>query len=119
MIPILADENVPFVSVTELRSAGLDVRSASEDMPGYTDSAILGLARSEGRLLLTFDRDFGELIFRHGHEPPPAVVYLRFVPATPEEPALVFQSLLSHDEIELEGRFTVATREQVRQRPLP
>ena len=119
MNSVLADENVPLVAVKVLREAGLDVRSASEDMPGAADVAVLGRARSEDRLLLTFDRDFGELIFHQRHEPPPAVVFLRFVPATPEEPASVFRNLLGHAEIELEGRFTVVTREQVRQRPLP
>jgi predicted nuclease of predicted toxin-antitoxin system len=116
---ILADENIPRATVMLLRKAGMDVCSASEDMPGAKDTALLERARSEERLLLTFDRDFGELIFRRKHQPPPAVVYLRFVPATPEEPASVLQQLLHHAEIELEGRFTVVMRDQVRQRPLP
>ncbi len=88
-------------------------------MPGAVDVAILERARAEKRLLLTFDRDFGELIFRRRHEAPPAVVFPRFVPRTPDEPATVFQNLLGHGEIRLEGRFTVVTQDQVRQRPLP
>lgn len=96
MISVLADENVPRATIALLREAGMDVRSASEELPGAVDGAILDLARSEGRLLLTFDRDFGELIYRRQHEPPPAVVYLRFLPTTPEEPATVFRNLLRH-----------------------
>jgi predicted nuclease of predicted toxin-antitoxin system len=116
--PVLADENVPAATVRVLRDAGIDVRSASEEMPGTADAVLLALARDEGRLLLTFDRDYGELIYRHRHPSPPALVYMRFVPTTPEEPAMVFQNLLRHGEIELDGRFTVVTRTQVRQRPL-
>lgn len=119
MTLVLADENVPRAAVAALREAGLDVSSASEDMPGAADVAVLERAEAEERLLLTFDRDFGELIFHRGHEPPPAVVFLRFVPRTPEEPASVFLNLLGHNEIRLDGRFTVITRDQVRQRPLP
>lgn len=119
MIVVRADENIPRVAIELLREAGMDIRSASEDMPGASDVAILEAARSEGALLLTFDRDFGELIYHDKHRPPRGVVYLRFVPRTPAEPASVFQNLLAHGEIELDGRFTVVTRDQVRQRPLP
>ncbi len=119
MTSVLADENVPRAAVAVLREAGLDVRSTSEDISGATNVAILERARSEERLLLTFDRDFGELIFHRGNKPPPAIVFLRFIPRTPDKPASVFQDLLSHGEIQLEGRFTVVTRDQVRQRPLP
>jgi len=119
LITVLADENVPRASIITLRQAGMDVRSAAEAIAGATDAQVLELARSEGRLLLTFDRDFGELIYLHQHAAPPAVVYLRFVPASPEEPASILRSLLAHVEIDLQGRFTVVTRDQVRQRALP
>lgn len=119
MIRVLADENVPRASIASLRTAGLDVSSVAEHMPGASDLAVLDLARSGNRLLITFDRDFGELIYRGGHPAPPGVVYLRFVPADPNEAAAILRSLLAHSEIQLEGRFTVVTRDQVRQRPLP
>ncbi|MFW6031519.1 MAG: DUF5615 family PIN-like protein [Myxococcota bacterium] len=119
MRSVLAIGNVPRVAVHVLREAGLDVRSASEDMPGAVDAAVLERVRAEDRLLPTFDRDYGELVFHRRREPPAAVVFLRFVSATPAEPASVFQNLLGHDAVELESRFTVVTREQVRQRPLP
>lgn len=116
---ILADENVPHASVDALRTAGFDVNSVAETNLGAPDEKVLEVARSEQRLLTTFDRDFGRLIYRQGLAPPPGVIYLRFVPADPEEAARVLQNLLKHPEIGVEGRFTVATRNQVRQRPLP
>jgi predicted nuclease of predicted toxin-antitoxin system len=88
-------------------------------MPGSPDRAVLELACSEPRLLLTFDRDFGELIYRHGEPAPAGVIYLRFRPADPEEPARVLSAILERPEIVLEARFTVVTRDQIRQRPLP
>jgi predicted nuclease of predicted toxin-antitoxin system len=119
VIRILADENVPAASIARLRSEGLDVASAAESGPGADDATVLDQARAEKRILLTFDRDFGELIYRQGHPPPPALVYFRFSPATAEEPAVVFQGIVARREIVLEGRLTVVTREQIRQRPLP
>lgn len=119
MIRILADENVPRASVLSLRSSGYDVRSVAEEMPGSADRAVLHLARSDGRLLMTFDRDFGELIYRFGEAAPPGVVYIRFLPTDPDEPARVLDALLKRSEIVLESRFTVVSRDQVRQRLLP
>jgi predicted nuclease of predicted toxin-antitoxin system len=119
VIRLLADENVPRATVDSLRIAGLDVSAVIEHMPGASDAAVLEFARSEKRLLLTFDRDFGELIYRRGELPPPGVVYFRFLPIDPEESARILRSLLEHSEITLSGRFTVVTRDQVRQRPLP
>ena len=119
MIRFLADENVPRASILVLREHGMDVRSIGEDAPGTPDVRVLKEAHGEDRAVLTFDRDFGELIYRRGLQAPPAVLYLRFVPATPDEPAIIIRNLLDHVEIKLQGRFTVVTREGVRQRPLP
>lgn len=88
-------------------------------MAGASDRAVLALARSENRYLLTFDRHFGELIYRRGEAAPRGVIYFRFLPVDPEEPARVLEALLKRPEIQLEARLTVVTRDQVRQRPLP
>ncbi|MGH9176151.1 MAG: DUF5615 family PIN-like protein, partial [Vicinamibacterales bacterium] len=69
--------------------------------------------------ILTFDRDYGDLIFRQRVAPPPGVIYLRLVPATPEDPAGIVQDTLAAPGIELEGRFTVVSRREIRQRELP
>jgi predicted nuclease of predicted toxin-antitoxin system len=119
VIRLLADENFPKASVLSLRTAGHEVRYVAEDMAGASDRAVLALARSESRYLLTFDRDFGELIYRRREAAPPGVIYFRFLPADPVESARVLQALLARPEIRLEARLTVVTRHQVRQRPLP
>jgi predicted nuclease of predicted toxin-antitoxin system len=116
---VLADENIPGAAVAAIRGSGVDVVWMAETSPGASDSTVLDRARSEDRLLLTFDRDFGELIYRQGQAPPPGVIYFRFVPITPEESSSVLNMLLNHPDIRLEGRFTTVTRDQVRQRPLP
>lgn len=106
-------------SVRALRAAGHDVAAVREDGPGSTDATVLERARAEGRVLLTFDRDFGELVYRHEAPAPPGVIYLRFAPAAPREPADVLAALATQPEVAFEGYFTVLDRDRVRQRKLP
>ena len=61
---ILANENFPRLAITALRSRGHDVVWLRTDAPGTKDRAILERAETGKRLLLTFDKDFGELAFR-------------------------------------------------------
>jgi predicted nuclease of predicted toxin-antitoxin system len=115
----LANENFPLASVGRLRQAGHDVVSISEVSPGAKDPTVLARAAREGDVLLTFDRDYGELIFRRRLPPPRGLIYLRLVPETPEEAADVIVALLAVPGIRLEGRYTVVDRQRIRQRPLP
>ncbi len=60
----LLDESVEFRIATYLTQLGHDVRSIACDYsPGIKDHKVLALAQSEQRILITSDRDFGELIF--------------------------------------------------------
>jgi predicted nuclease of predicted toxin-antitoxin system len=54
---LLADENFPLPTIEALREAGHDVTWARID-PGASDSKLLEAAESEGRILLTLDKDF-------------------------------------------------------------
>jgi predicted nuclease of predicted toxin-antitoxin system len=62
----LADENFPGEAVAALRAAGHDVSWIGESSPGASDKHVLALAENENRILLTFDKDFGELAWRAG-----------------------------------------------------
>jgi len=73
----------------------------------------------EERVILTFDRDYGELIYRLRLRSPRGVIYLRFRPHTPQEPASILLNLLQTEGLQFEERFTVVERDQIRQRPLP
>ncbi len=115
----LANENFPRTSVNRLRELGYDIASVIEDSPGVPDFEVLERAADEERIILTFDRDYGELIYRLGMPSPAGVVYFRYVPLTPEEPAKDLLRLLNLEGVSLEGRFTVVERTQMRQRPLP
>ena len=60
----LADENFPGAAVTSLREAGHDVVSIAAEAPSSSDRDVLARASEDGRVLLTFDQDFGELAWR-------------------------------------------------------
>jgi predicted nuclease of predicted toxin-antitoxin system len=62
----LANENFPGAAVTALPVAGHDVVWVRASAPGTSDADVLAWAGREQRILLTFDKDFGELSNRSG-----------------------------------------------------
>jgi predicted nuclease of predicted toxin-antitoxin system len=116
-VRFLANENFPLPSVRHLREAGYDVAAITEDSPGIEDREVLARAVLERRVILTFDRDYGELIYRLGLSPSSGVIYLRYQPRSPIEPAEQLLILLQTEGLQFEGKFTVIEREQMRQRP--
>jgi predicted nuclease of predicted toxin-antitoxin system len=96
---LLADENVPKQIVDMLRSEGNDVRSfeprttapyacvlwARTDCSGWKDSALLDLAESEARIILTLDKDFWHIgLQRRVPLKQSGIVLFRIHPATSE-----------------------------------
>jgi len=115
---LLVNENISPVSVGLLREAGHDVVAVTERSPGIPDDEVMRLAHDEARIIVTCDRDYGELIYRRRLPAPPGVLYLRFLPASPREPADYLARLITGG-MELEGKSTTGDREQIRQRLLP
>lgn len=95
----LANENFPVFSIRLLRNAGHNVTSVLEDTSGAKDHEVLKRAHDEKRIILTFDRDYGELIYRHQSLIPAGVVFFRFNPSTPEEPAEILLNLLKKGQV--------------------
>jgi predicted nuclease of predicted toxin-antitoxin system len=115
---MLANENWPRPALLALRAQGLDVQAVGERMPGASDADVLRLAANEGRWLLTFDRDYGELVFAREAPPPSAIVYLRQAAFAPVWPARVVLDLLPHAEW-VAGHLVVVSGRGLRRRPLP
>lgn len=113
----LADENFPRPALEALRKAGWEVVSIAEECPGVPDEDVAALCATQERILLTFDKDFGELVFHRGLPAGSGVVLFRLTPDSPEEAAEVALALvLSHPD--LAGSFCVVTRDRIRIRPL-
>jgi predicted nuclease of predicted toxin-antitoxin system len=62
-VKFLADESCDFVIIRALRGAGFDVVASAEIIPGAKDVEVLKKAQTEGRILLTEDKDFGQLVW--------------------------------------------------------
>lgn len=113
----LADENVPGPLIASLRLNAHDVLSVKESMQGADDRSILARAQSEERVLLTFDKDFGELAFRFGLPAACGVVLFRLEGASPElDDQRALAALVSRDA--WSGCFSVVTDTLIRIRPL-
>lgn len=115
MIRFLLDENVPRYAVTLLRRAGVDV---SVVRSGLDEESVMAQAAAERRILVTLDRDFGELAFSPGGATPLGVVLLRFRSLRPETCAEALLDLLRSTAVVLEGRFTTVREAGHRQRLL-
>lgn len=116
MAALLLDENIPRSAAEALSRAGYDVLHIAQVEAAANDRRVLALARETARVLVTFDADFGDLVYRLGEAAPPAILYLRLHPIDGESAAaLVIQALKEP----VAGQFVVCTREARRRRPLP
>ena len=108
-----ADEGVDGPIVAQLRSDGHEVWYVAEMAPGIPDEMVLDIANQEPAILITTDKDFGELIFRQ-QRLSPGIVLIRLagIPAR-EKAALVSEVLRDHGG-ELEQAFTVLTPKTIR-----
>jgi predicted nuclease of predicted toxin-antitoxin system len=112
---ILADENVDKPVVDSLRTRGYSVLYVAEFSPGLPDPQVLSKSHELGAVLLTADKDFGELIFRRGqlHS---GVVLLRMAELDSEEQAALVCGFFARHSSELDGAFSVLTPRTTRLR---
>ena len=106
----LANENFPFPSINLLREKGLEIFSIAENTSAISDKEILEKASKESLVILTFDRDYGELIFKYMVNNPPSVVYFRFKGANPLSAGEVLIRLINEHRITLTGTLQLLKR---------
>ena len=110
----LADENFPVDLAEWLREAGHDVIHAAASYPGASDRVLFDIAQMDNRIVLTFDRDFGDLIFRQKLLTSSGVVLFR----VRRQPAVLLRTVVKsffQAAPALSGRFTVVSPGQFRQ----
>jgi hypothetical protein len=116
-VRFLADENLPGRLVAALRDLGHDVAWVRTEAPGSDDRAVLAAAARERRVLLTFDKDFGELAGRAGLPRASGVVLLR-VPLGRAPDAGARVAALIGARADWAGHFSVLEPGRVRMRRL-
>lgn len=110
---LLADESVDRRIVDRLRLDGHDVTYVAEIEPSIPDDLVLDRANAAESLLVTADKDFGELVFRQ-RRVHSGVVLLRLAGLSPErKETVVAAAVRAHGE-EMKQAFSVVSARHVR-----
>ena len=112
-----ADENINSQVVRSLRAAGHAVYHVAEQSAGVSDEQVLQLSIQTDSILITTDKDFGELVFRQ-RKLIPGVMLLRLHSLSPGERAARVAEIVDRHGAELPGAFTVDTARAVRIRTM-
>ena len=113
----LIDECVDAELAVALRQSGHDVIYMSEVAPRTTDVEVLSRAERENRLLLTEDKDFGDLVFRQA-KPVRGIVLIRIDPSRRLRKVARLRGAIDRFGDSLFGRYTVIEDARFRSRPL-
>jgi predicted nuclease of predicted toxin-antitoxin system len=113
----LANENLPLDVVEAVRRLGHDVAWIRSDAPGTKDRDILKRAVSEQRILLTFDKDFGDLAFQSGLPASCDIVLFRLQASSSAALATLVAAALK-SRTDWAGHFSVVEPGRIRMRPL-
>ena len=110
---LLADESVDKPIVIRLRQDGYKVLYITEMSPSITDDVVLQQANNKQSLLLTADKDFGEMVYRQGlvHT---GVVLLRLAGLTTVTKAALVSKVFDDHASEFVGAFSVIAPSIVR-----
>lgn len=112
---LLLNENISRTVTESLRRAGHDVVWVGDDLAGTEDSSILAKARREERILITKDKDFGELAFKHGYAHS-GIILLRLEDERAENTLRVLDGMLDHLAGQKPPYFVVASDREFRVR---
>lgn len=113
---IVADESVDFSLVNSLRLAGYDIAAIIETTPGMNDPQVLNFANENKALLITEDKDFGELTFRlRLNHCGILLIRLSNLPRN-ERIELASKTIQLHVE-KLKNKFSVLTKQGIRTKP--
>lgn len=110
----MADDNIPRSVVEKLKSISIDITRASDYRMGLSDEEIVIIARTENRIIITFDSDFGEILIKRGISFP-RLIYLDFEPRSSQ---YIFEEILTllEADVEFYGAITVFDGYRIRQR---
>jgi len=100
----LADESCDFAIVRRLRDDGYDVVAVAEIAPRAEDNRVVDLAVRERRILLTEDKDFGQLLHAHG-QAAPGIIFLRYAASARQQIAEDVARLVRQQGEKLIGSF--------------
>ncbi|MDP3728329.1 MAG: DUF5615 family PIN-like protein [bacterium] len=111
-IKFLADENIPLKVISNLLRDRIDIIAVAEKSARIKDEEILELAKKEGRVIITFDKDFGELVFRKKRETN-GVILLQLHPQTQEKTEMILKKVCSLN-IDFSSSFCIVKESRIK-----
>jgi predicted nuclease of predicted toxin-antitoxin system len=114
---LLADENIDRQIVERLRQDGHDVLYIAEVEPSIPDKIVFDRANEKLALLVTADKDFGEIVFRDKRLSSGEVVLLRLAGLPAEKKAEIVSDLFRERGAEFANHFSIIAPGKVRIRP--
>jgi len=116
-VRLIADENVTGTVIETLRHRGHDVLAVKESLRSQPDEAILARAQAEQRILITHDKDFGELAYRTRLPASGGVILFRLSGSSSSVDNTRMTQVLE-SRTDWAGHFSVITDDKIRMRPL-
>ena len=114
----LVDENIPYEVIKRLRGAGAEIISVLEKFRGISDEKIMKISSGQRLTIITFDKDFGYLVFKRGIGAPYGVILLRIQMKSPDYIFKMLKWILFESGIKFERNFVIVTESKVRVVPL-
>jgi predicted nuclease of predicted toxin-antitoxin system len=112
-VNFLADENIDRQIVERLRQNGYSVHFVAEMDPGISDENVLNTENLTAAVLITADKDFGDIVYRQRRDFA-GIVLIRLGGLAPDEKASIVAAVVARHEAEIEGAFTVVSARVVR-----
>ena len=109
----IADECVDLQIIEHLRKKGYEVLYILEINPGVSDDELLSLASKESAVLITLDKDFGELVFRQNILTS-GIILLRLSGLDSEDKAVITSEAIEKYQKEIKNNFMVITSDNIR-----
>jgi predicted nuclease of predicted toxin-antitoxin system len=113
MNQLVADESVDYQIVKELRQVGFSVLAIVEISPSISDADVLRLAVENNAVLITEDKDFGELVYRFGMKHC-GILLIRLIEFSSGEKAKITTSVIQKHLNELRNVFAVLNDNKLR-----
>jgi len=114
----LADESIEKPVIDWLRGQDFDVRYVTEITPSINDEEVIRLANDEGRILITNDKDFGELVFRQS-KIVLGVLLIRAINERASNKIRLVREVLEKARNKLAGYFVVVNEAGIRMKKIP
>jgi predicted nuclease of predicted toxin-antitoxin system len=114
---LIADENTDSLIVAELRRAGHEVVYIAEIDPSIPDDVVFDRANEKEAVLITADKDFGELVYKDKRLIADGVILLRLTGLSSRGKADLVSRVVAEQGDRLVGRFTVVSPGNIRFAP--